>query len=254
MRGANWTFEEVSMAFVLYLFLPPKECDDTGTEVQKLAAAIGRTPSAVALKIWNIASYDENRRGEGKVGMRHGSRYDSEVWERYKEEGDSYLDLAIQWYLEATEPKTHEILEIENEEIPEGKERWSITAQRVNQQYFRNTLLENYRGACCLTGITVEPLLVASHIKPWSASDPVNERLSPSNGLLLNALHDKAFDQGLITIDKKHRIHVSKAIPHNEANDLLLWCYEGAAITEPKCFPPSPEFIEYHNDVIFKAS
>lgn len=238
------------MAFVLYLLLPKRELDDDSPAIQKLAKAIGRTPASVALKIWNIAAHDKNRLSEGKAGMSHGSHYDSEVWDRYAQEGDDYLDQAIRWLLEATSPVEQETDVIE---VPEGKERWTITTQRINQQYFRNTLIENYRGACCLTGINAEPLLVASHIKPWSVADPKSERLSPSNGLLLNALHDRAFDQGLITIDKKHRIHVSKLVRHNEANDRWIWAYEGARIAEPICNPPSPEFIEYHNDVIFKT-
>ncbi len=253
----NWSFQETSMAFVLYLFLPKKRLDDTGDEVRRLAAALGRTPSAVSLKIWNIASHDKIRQAEGKVGMSHGSKLDGEVWERYEAEGDAYLDQAIQWLLDADAPGTEtevmDDIEIENPDVPEGKERWTLTATRVNQQYFRNSLLENYEGRCCMTGIDVEPVLVASHIKPWSTADPLTERLSPRNGLLLNALHDKAFDRGLITIDQKHRIHVSPVVKHTGPNDQWLWDFDGKSITEPLCNPPSPDFIEYHNDVIFKA-
>lgn len=253
----NWSFQETSMAFVLYLFLPKKELDDTGHAVRRLASALGRTPSAVSLKIWNIAAHDERRLGDGKVGMSHGSRIDGEVWERYEAEGDAYLDQAIQWLLDVDAPGTEtdvmDDIEIENPAVPEGKERWTLTATRVNQSYFRNTLLENYRGRCCLTGIDVEPLLVASHIKPWSTSDPISERLSPSNGLLLNALHDKAFDRGLITIDKKHLIRVSPMVKHTAPDERWLWDFDGKPIEEPRCNPPSPDFIEYHNDVIFQV-
>jgi putative restriction endonuclease len=252
-KRRNWSFEETSMAFVLYLLMPMSELDDTCAQVQKLASALGRTPSSVALKICNIAAHDENRLREGKAGMSHGSHYDAEVWERYGAEGDEYLDKAIVWLLEATEPVVQGSLDVKDPTVPEGKERWTITAQRVNQQYFRNTLLANYRGSCCITGIDCEPLLVASHIKPWRTSDPVRERLSPANGILLNALHDRAFDQGLITIDKAYRVHVSKIVPHDEANDRWLWCYEGEHISEPISGVPSPDFIEYHNDMIFKA-
>jgi len=40
-------------------------------------------------------------------------------------------------------------------------------------------------------------LLIASHIVPWS-KDKQN-RLNPRNGLCLSALHDKAFDRGMIS-------------------------------------------------------
>ena len=54
---------------------------------------------------------------------------------------------------------------------------------RVNQNYFRNALLENYDHRCCITNLGIEPLLVSSHIKPWSDADPATERLSPKNGV-----------------------------------------------------------------------
>ncbi|SUA24417.1 Uncharacterised protein [Neisseria gonorrhoeae] len=47
-------------------------------------------------------------------------------------------------------------------------------------------------------------LLVASHIKPWR--EDKDNRLNPRNGLCLNALHDKAFDRGLLGIDENFKI------------------------------------------------
>lgn len=38
----------------------------------------------------------------------------------------------------------------------------------------------------------------AIQVKPWRDADPAVKRLSPENGLPLNALHDRAFDKGLI--------------------------------------------------------
>ena len=34
---------------------------------------------------------------------------------------------------------------------PEGGEREATTIQRINQSYFRNSLLLNYRYTCCIT-------------------------------------------------------------------------------------------------------
>ena len=66
------------MAFALYMILEPRECDDKGFDVQRLAAAIHRTPNSVALKIWNIAAHDANRQARGRVGMQHGSKLDAD--------------------------------------------------------------------------------------------------------------------------------------------------------------------------------
>ncbi len=253
MTNRNWSLEETMMAFALYLILPPKACDDRGEEVQQFAAAIKRTPSAVALKLWNIAANDENRRNLGKVGMLHGSKLDKEVWRLYHAEGDAFLGKSVALLLDMFTSKVEPLqaLAYANVSFPVGKEREVVVAQRVNQQYFRNTLLTNYRGECCITGISLESLLIASHIKPWSISDPATERLTPANGLLLNALHDKAFDAGLITIDASYRIRVSSTVKKNSENTEWLWRFDKEHIVVPKTFPPGKEFIEYHNDVVF---
>lgn len=260
-RGANWTWDETLMAWALYMTLPAKELDDMKPEVQKLAQAIGRTPNSVSLKVWNIAAHDVHRRAEGKVGMSHGSRLDGQVWEAFGQKGDSLVEQAVGLLFDAGV----DLLEADVANgsdgsgfdyaamnIPEGRTREAVTTVRVNQQYFRNTLIENYGGRCCITGLRESELLVASHIKPWSESTP-DERLAPDNGLLLNGLHDRAFDKGLITLDKDLRVVVSHRVPKDgDAEAALLWSYEGREIVRPSIYAPRREFVEYHNDVIFQ--
>jgi HNH endonuclease len=75
-------------------------------------------------------------------------------------------------------------------------ERWVI--QRIGQDVFRAALLDYWDSRCPLTGITDPALLRASHILPWAdCSD--EQRLDVHNGLLLSALWDAAFDQGLVS-------------------------------------------------------
>lgn len=233
-----------------------KKVDDTSEDVQALAKAIGRTPGAVALKIWNLASFDERRRARGKVGMTHASKMDKMVWAEYSSAGDELVEEATEVFLNCfdfEEPLSDELKEMIGFDLPEGKEREAIVSMRVNQEFFRNTLLVNYDSRCCLTGLSNKALLVASHIKPWIVSDPKTERLAPYNGLLLNALHDKAFDRGLITITKDLKIVVSGVVGHETPEDEYLWRYNGEPITLPKRFAPRAEFIEYHNDMVFKG-
>ena len=92
----------------------------------------------------------------------------------------------------------------------EGKERESFVKLRVNQAFFRKTVLASYNYRCCITEIAIPDLLVAGHIIPW-ATDEKN-RMNPANGICLNALHDKAFDIGLITITPDYIIHLSEEI------------------------------------------
>jgi predicted restriction endonuclease len=75
-------------------------------------------------------------------------------------------------------------------------ERWVI--QRIGQDVFRAALLDYWDSRCPLTGITDPALLRASHIIPWSDCND-EQRLDVHDGLLLSALWDAAFDQGLVS-------------------------------------------------------
>lgn len=76
-----------------------------------------------------------------------------------------------------------------------------MVVQRVGQDIFRNALIEYWAGACAVTGIGLEPVLRASHMKPWSQCDSDAERLNVFNGLLLVANLDALFDRGLISFE-----------------------------------------------------
>ena len=84
-------------------------------------------------------------------------------------------------------------------DMPGGTEVERMAIQRVGQTIFRDRLLTYWCNRCPLTGIADRALLRASHIKPWAACDTDAERLDTHNGLLLSALWDAAFDQGLVT-------------------------------------------------------
>lgn len=256
MTRRNWTIQETRAAFALYLLLEPSQIDKRNSDIIALAKALDRTPSAAALKLWNIAANDANRVESGRVGMSHGSKLDREIWIEYDSKGDELVSESLDLLNQATagpDKKLDSFRPIERnlELIPEGQERIAAVRQRVNQRYFRNSLLSAYHNKCCITGISIPRLLVASHIKPWHICNPKTERLATDNGLLLNAFHDRAFDQGLITIDQQYKIRVSHTVKHKQNPLDWLWSFDGAEIDLPSVKKPKKEFIEYHNDVIF---
>jgi hypothetical protein len=82
--------------------------------------------------------------------------------------------------------------------LPQTTEAERLVVQRVGQNLFRDALMDYWGGRCPITGITEPALLRASHIVPWAdCSD--EQRLDVHNGLLLSALWDAAFDQGLVS-------------------------------------------------------
>lgn len=81
-------------------------------------------------------------------------------------------------------------------------QREMLAMVRVGQSRFRAALLARWDHRCPLTGISEAPLLKASHIVAWRACSVERDRINPENGLLLSALWDAAFDQGLIGFDQ----------------------------------------------------
>lgn len=130
--------------------------------------------------------------------------------------------------------------------IPET-ERTAIVQSRVGQGLFRKQLMDKYHGSCIITGINHPKLLVASHIKPWAASDN-RERLVVDNGLLLSATYDRLFDSGLITFDKSGKIFLSSFIGVENERKLHL----NAGVQYPlQVTNKMQQFLEYHGDVVF---
>ena len=141
-----------------------------------------------------------------------------------------------------------------NDEDPqkEGRERLATVKVRVGQGGFRKDILEAYSGKCCMTGIDAEELLIASHIKPWSDSSG-KEKRNVANGLLLNTLHDHAFDQGLITVSSKGKVEVSSEMSgtvRDKLNGMLI-----DKIELPKQVKANQEFwdfLEWHRQYVFR--
>ncbi|MBK8915913.1 MAG: HNH endonuclease [Phycisphaerales bacterium] len=126
--------------------------------------------------------------------------------------------------------------------------------QRRGQYFFRAAVLAAHDGKCCITGITSEPLLRASHIIPWS-HDPTL-RLDPRNGLCLNALHDAAFDRGLITLSDRFELQVSKRVKSEVPRAIYKEMFEsraGSPIVMPERFQPAQEMLEFHRRNVFVA-
>lgn len=72
---------------------------------------------------------------------------------------------------------------------------------RIKLSLFRKKVLANFKYTCCISGITEQELLIASHIIPWN--DRKDCRLDPGNDLCLSIMYDKLFDKGYFTLSDK---------------------------------------------------
>ena len=129
----------------------------------------------------------------------------------------------------------------------EGKDRICSAKARVNQDFFRELILDEYRTQCCISGLNVPEVLRASHIVGW-AEDEAN-RLNPANGLCLSATYDAAFDRHLISFDKNFCLIFSPALAEfygNQAFQTQFKAFEGRPRARPKRVRPDQAFLEKH--------
>ena len=245
-QGERWTKEETVLALALYCKIPFGKIHKNHPQVIELSKLMGRTPASVSMKMGNFGRFDEELAKKNITGLSHGSKLDKEVWDEYH--------LNMQALSESVEkvPYMEEVMDADEiaEALPAGGTRTAMVKTRVNQGFFRSAVLSAYNKRCCVTGLDVPSLLIASHIKPWRDSDPQTERTNPCNGLSLNALHHEAFDNGIFTIDTDYRILVSRVAKEMYTSDVFhdfFEKYEGKMIALPDRFLPSKEMIEYHN-------
>lgn len=119
-------------------------------------------------------------------------------------------------------PSALALFQAETKTIPKTTEAERLVVQRIGQDLFRKTLMAIWGGRCPLTGISDAALLRASHIIPWSECAGDAERLDPSNGLLLSALWDAAFDRALVSFDDQGAPLFAAALGE-AARKALIW-------------------------------
>lgn len=246
-----WTRDELVLAINLYCKLPFGKMHKATTEIIKFAELIGRTPSSIALKLGNFASFDPTLKERGIRGASNASKLDKQIWDEFYNNWDAALIESEKLLAQTKHTTIEKLNNIEIDDLPrEGKEKRRLIKVRVNQSIFRTMILATYNNKCCVTGIDNTDLLIASHIVPWSKDE--KNRLNPMNGLCLNALHDRAFDKGLITISADdYTIKISSKLKTKnivESIEQSFMNFEGESIYLPDKFLPAKEFLKIHND------
>lgn len=255
MKSNNWTREETIVAFNLYCKIPFGKINQSNPEVIQLANIIGRTPASVGMKLGNLGRFDPELQKRGVGGLKQGSKMDEIVWNEFHGNWDLLAYESERLLLQFQKKNESSFVsDIDDVPLPIGADLMQSVKVRVNQRFFRNAVLSAYNYKCCITGLELPNLLIASHIKPWKNSNPATERTNPCNGLCLSALYDKAFDAGLMTISVDLAILFSKAIhdalPRDIVRDYFLR-YEEKKIIKPQRFLPLNSALAWHNQNVF---
>jgi putative restriction endonuclease len=246
----KWTREQLIVAFNLYCRTPFGRIHKSNPMIMELANKIGRTPSAVAMKMVNFASLDPAHRLRHIKGLEHASKEDERIWEEFHKDWQrlaSESQRAIRQLSKRLEQE--EVYELPEVSVTEVERSMKV---RLVQKFFRDTVLASYNYACTMCDLRVISMLNASHIIPWSVDS--KRRADPRNGLGLCVFHDRAFDRGLISIDENYRIVVSRKVKVRDAPELHkvgLLDVEGRQIRLPERFLPDNDALSYHRENVF---
>src|SRR5690554_3272507 len=95
-----------------------------------------------------------------------------------------------------------------------------------------------------------------SRCQPYKTlAEDADNRLNPRNGLCLSTFFDRAFDIGLITFSDDYALIVSSELEKQQSNSHIRETFlerSGAAIELPSKFSPSPDFMRWHRECLFK--
>ncbi|MHB2019829.1 MAG: HNH endonuclease [Candidatus Xenobia bacterium] len=232
--------DEILIALNLYCNLPFGSLHSRNPQIIRYAGLLHRSPDALAMKLTNIASLDPTHQARGVKGLPNSSHLDREIW--------------IEFFHDPTRIALESETQMQLLQLPAGpSEDLRLQKTRRVQSFFRRTVLNSYHRRCGLCGIRSLALLCASHIIPWC--DDATRRADPTNGISLCALHDRAFDRGLLTFDETLRAVVSDRLTRESETPvgrLALLDVHGKALELPYRFGPDPNAMAHHREHIFR--
>lgn len=250
-KGKPWTREDVIIAYALYCVIPFSKVNNSNQTIKDAAEIMGRSPASLKMRICNLAALDPDFLATGRAGLASVANLDREVfaefssdWQRLSSTAEELLGLPI---FDIAEP-------VYNGPGKRRKKTYAEISDKQARRFFRKSVIAAYEGRCCISGMTIPQMLIASHIKPYAVSDLQTERANPANGLLLNAFYDRAFDQGLMTVLPDLTILISdqvKEVYTDERTREWLYAIEGTKIKRPARFAPKRDLLAYHNEYVF---
>ena len=131
--------------------------------------------------------------------------------------------------------------------LPETVRRALVNA-RIGQGGYRKRMLLLWGGQCAVSGLNLEPVLVASHAKAWSESTNF-ERLDKFNGLLLSASLDRLFDRGLISFAVNGRLLCKSEVSNEVLQKMGLTSSSSLRKVDPRHIPYLKAHQQKHGHV-----
>lgn len=136
MSRDNWTREQTIVALRTYFSVPFNKANNSNEEIISTSKIIGRSVNSLKMKIGNFGSLDPELAKRGIVGLSGASNLDREIWHEFADDREKLAYDSTELIAKFSKKKVEEVIELEDEEIPEGKEKSRLIKTRVNQSFF----------------------------------------------------------------------------------------------------------------------
>lgn len=148
-KSKNWTRKQLLVAFNLYCQLPFGKLDQRNPDIIKFAGMMGRTPSALAMKLVNIASLDPVIINSGRRGLSGASKLDKAMWDEMQQDWNKFAiesqmmitSFANQSHSALNEPFIIEGTDDDIEVNYSAENKVTRTEVRIGQHFFRRAVL-----------------------------------------------------------------------------------------------------------------
>ncbi|MEO6990581.1 MAG: HNH endonuclease [Candidatus Baltobacteraceae bacterium] len=132
-----------------------------------------------------------------------------------------------------------------------------LVKPRLGQGAFRFEVMEAYRRRCAVTGERTLPVLEAAHIRPFASEGPH----ALENGIFLRSDIHALFDLGYLTVRRDGgardlRLVVSGRIREEYENGRDYYALHDKVLANLPERPealPSREFLQWHNDAVYRG-
>lgn len=119
----NWSKEETIVAFNVYCKIPFKSSSKTNPTIIKYANIIGRSPSALNMKVGNFGRLDPELKKQGITGLVNGSKLEEDVWNEFNGNWEKLVFESEELIAKFQNKTIEENEEINLDDLPEGNER-----------------------------------------------------------------------------------------------------------------------------------
>src|ERR1035437_9118143 len=138
-KFTNWSREQLLIAFNLYCQMPFGKMHSKNPDIIRFAELIGRTPSALAMKLTNIASLDPMITSTGRRGLSGASLTDKAMWDEMQQDWEHFAfesQTAIDALIAGREIQLVEPLMIED--LPDSGDESDYSAEnRISRAQIR---------------------------------------------------------------------------------------------------------------------